>query len=71
MTQVGDRGHTGGPFRSSSLRPVIGYFLTVPTTGRRSGVARRTPLSYAILDGHAYLLPDSARALVRCHGQGP
>lgn len=36
--------------------PVIGYFLTLTTTGRRSGVARRTPLNYAILDGHVYLL---------------
>ncbi|WP_404388969.1 nitroreductase family deazaflavin-dependent oxidoreductase [Humibacillus xanthopallidus] len=36
--------------------PVIGYFLTLTTTGRRSGVPRRTPLNYAILDGRVYLL---------------
>ena len=36
--------------------PVIGYFLTLTTTGRRSGVPRRTPLNYAIFDGRVYLL---------------
>ncbi len=36
--------------------PVSGYFLTLTTTGRRSGMPRRTPLNYAILDGRVYLL---------------
>lgn len=36
--------------------PVMGYFLTLTTTGRRSGQPRRTPLNYAILDGRVYLL---------------
>lgn len=41
--------------------PVIGYFLTLSTTGRRSGLVRRTPLNYAILDGHVYLLSGFGR----------
>jgi len=36
--------------------PVAGYFLVLTTTGRRSGLPRRTPLNYAILDGRVYLL---------------
>ena len=36
--------------------PVSGYFLTLTTTGRRSGLPRQTPLNYAILDGRVYLL---------------
>ena len=36
--------------------PAAGYFLTLTTTGRRSGLPRRTPLNYAILDGQVYLL---------------
>lgn len=36
--------------------PAAGYFLTLTTTGRRSGLPRRTPLNYALLDGHVYLL---------------
>lgn len=36
--------------------PVIGYFLTLVTTGRRTGLSRRTPLNYAILDGRIYVL---------------
>lgn len=36
--------------------PVTGYFLTLTTTGRHSGLARETPLNYAILDGRVYLL---------------
>lgn len=36
--------------------PWGGYFLTLTTTGRRSGLPRQTPLNYAILDGHVYLL---------------
>jgi deazaflavin-dependent oxidoreductase (nitroreductase family) len=36
--------------------PAAGYFLTLTTTGRRSGLPRRTPLNYAILDGRVYLL---------------
>ena len=36
--------------------PLIGYFLTLTTTGRRSGLLRETPLNYAILDGHVYVL---------------
>lgn len=36
--------------------PLTGYFLTLTTTGRRSGRPRRTPLNYAILDGDVYLL---------------
>jgi deazaflavin-dependent oxidoreductase (nitroreductase family) len=36
--------------------PAAGYFLTLTTTGRRSGLPRRTPLNYAILDGCVYLL---------------
>jgi deazaflavin-dependent oxidoreductase (nitroreductase family) len=36
--------------------PVSGYFLTLTTTGRRSGRPRTTPLNYAILDGRVYLL---------------
>ena len=36
--------------------PLIGYFLTLTTTGRRTGLPRRTPLNYAILDGRVYLL---------------
>src|SRR5512140_3509186 len=36
--------------------PAAGYFLTLTTTGRRSGLPRRTPLNYAILDRRVYLL---------------
>ncbi len=36
--------------------PVVGYMGVLTTTGRRSGVQRRTPLNYAILDGSVYLL---------------
>ena len=36
--------------------PLIGYFLTLTTTGRRSGLPRRTPLNYALLDGRIYVL---------------
>ena len=36
--------------------PLTGYFLTLTTTGRRSGRPRHTPLNYAILNGHVYLL---------------
>lgn len=36
--------------------PLIGYFLTLTTTGRHSGLPRRTPLNYAILDGRIYVL---------------
>jgi deazaflavin-dependent oxidoreductase (nitroreductase family) len=36
--------------------PLIGYFLVLTTTGRRSGLPRQTPLNYAILDGRVYLL---------------
>lgn len=36
--------------------PVTGWFLVLTTTGRRSGLPRRTPLNYAILDGRVYLL---------------
>ena len=42
-----------GPWAGS---PLVGYFLTLTTTGRRSGLPRRTPLNYAILDGRVYLL---------------
>lgn len=41
--------------------PLIGYFLTLTTTGRRSGRPRRTPLNYAILDGRVYLLSGFGR----------
>lgn len=44
---------TLGPWVGS---PVVGYFLTLTTTGRRSGLPRVTPLNYAILDGHVYVL---------------
>jgi len=36
--------------------PLIGYFLMLTTTGRRSGLPRQTPLNYAILDGQIYVL---------------
>ena len=36
--------------------PLTGYFLTLTTTGRRSGTPRPTPLNYAILDGRIYVL---------------
>lgn len=36
--------------------PMIGYFLTLTTIGRRSGLPHRTPLNYAILDGRIYVL---------------
>jgi len=36
--------------------PLIGYFLTLTTTGRRTGLPRHTPLNYAILDGQVYVL---------------
>lgn len=36
--------------------PLTGYFLTLTTTGRRTGLPRQTPLNYAILDGHIYVL---------------
>ena len=42
-----------GPWVGS---PLIGYFLTLTTTGRRSGRPCRTPLNYAILDGRVYVL---------------
>lgn len=35
---------------------VTGYFLVLTTIGRRTGLPRRTPLNYAILEGHVYLL---------------
>ena len=41
--------------------PAAGYFLTLTTTGRRSGLPRRTPLNYAILDGQVYLLSGFGR----------
>lgn len=36
--------------------PVVGFMALLTTTGRRSGLPRRTPLNYAILDGGIYLL---------------
>ena len=36
--------------------PLMGYFLVLTTTGRRTGMPRQTPLNYAILDGRVYLL---------------
>jgi len=36
--------------------PLIGYLAVLTTTGRRTGLARHTPLNYAILDGSVYLL---------------
>ena len=36
--------------------PFVGYMAVLTTTGRRSGLPRRTPLNYAILDGGVYLL---------------
>jgi deazaflavin-dependent oxidoreductase (nitroreductase family) len=36
--------------------PLTGYFLTLTTTGRRSGLPHQTPLNYAILNGRIYLL---------------
>ena len=41
--------------------PVAGWFLVLTTTGRRSGLPRRTPLNYAILDGRVYLLSGFGR----------
>ncbi len=41
--------------------PVVGWFLVLTTTGRRSGLPRRTPLNYAILDGRVYLLSGFGR----------
>lgn len=35
--------------------PLVGYFAVLTTTGRRSGLPRRTPLNYAIADGGVYL----------------
>lgn len=34
--------------------PCTGYLMILRTTGRRSGLARDTPLGYAILDGAVY-----------------
>jgi deazaflavin-dependent oxidoreductase (nitroreductase family) len=34
----------------------VGYFAVLTTTGRRSGLPRRTPLNYAVRDGAVYLL---------------
>lgn len=45
--------HVVGPWVGS---PVIGYFATLTTIGRCSGLPRQTPLNYAILDGRIYLL---------------
>lgn len=45
--------HVVGPWVGS---PLIGYFLTLTTIGRRSGLPRQTPLNYAILDGRIYVL---------------
>ena len=36
--------------------PLTGYFLTLTTTGRRTGLPRRSPLNYAILEGRIYVL---------------
>jgi len=36
--------------------PVLGYYAVLTTTGRRSGLPRDTPLTYAILDGSVYVL---------------
>jgi deazaflavin-dependent oxidoreductase (nitroreductase family) len=36
--------------------PVAGWFAVLTTTGRRSGLPRRTPLNYAIVDGCVYVV---------------
>jgi deazaflavin-dependent oxidoreductase (nitroreductase family) len=36
--------------------PVAGWFAVLTTTGRRSGLPRRTPLNYAIVGGCVYVL---------------
>lgn len=46
--------------------PVAGWFLVLTTTGRRSGLPRRTPLNYAILDGRVYLLSGFGRRADWC-----
>lgn len=54
--------HVMLPMARSSLvgtwlgSPFVGYFLVLTTTGRRSGLPRRTPLNYAIVDGDVYVL---------------
>jgi deazaflavin-dependent oxidoreductase (nitroreductase family) len=36
--------------------PLAGWFAVLTTTGRRSGLPRRTPLNYAIAGGSVYVL---------------